>query len=289
MNKQKVKKGLELFLKIGITTLAIYIVLKKIDIQALWENIKNANPGYLLLALLVFVLSKIIEALRINVFYKVKGIILGQIENFKLYMLGLFYNLFLPGGIGGDGYKIYWLRKIFKSKIKHLVLITLLNRINGLFGLFILLVVFAQFISYEVNYLTYTLAFIPVAYIIYHFVLKIFFKDFLKTLPITTLQSILVQFLQLVMAHFILLALGYNDNYFDYWFIFLASGIAFVIPVTLGGLGSREIVFLYAGKFLNININLAIAMSLLFYLIRSIVCLAGSYFVIYPNKIQNNQ
>ncbi len=286
MNKQKIKKILELLLKIGITSIAIYIVLNKIDLTALWENIKNANVAYLTVALLVFAISKIVEAIRINVFYSAQGIILNQAENLKLYLLGLFYNLFLPGGIGGDGYKIYWLRKKFNSKIKHLVFITLLNRITGLFGLMILLVIFIQFISYEINYIIYALFFIPLGYLTYHFILKLFFKRFLKTLPITTMQSIIVQFLQLVMAHFILLALGYEKNYFDYWFIFLASGIAFAIPVTLGGLGSREIVFVYAGKFLNININLAIAMSLLFYLIRSIVCLTGSYFVIYPDKIK---
>jgi glycosyltransferase 2 family protein len=35
----------------------------------------------------------------------------------QLYLLGIYYNLFLPGGIGGDGYKIYLLKQKIKIKV----------------------------------------------------------------------------------------------------------------------------------------------------------------------------
>jgi len=37
----------------------------------------------------------------------------------------MFYNLFLPGGIGGDGYKIYLLNKLSNKSIKSLTTVTI--------------------------------------------------------------------------------------------------------------------------------------------------------------------
>jgi hypothetical protein len=42
------------------------------------------------------------------------GLKLNPKYNLRLYFLGLFYNVLLPGGIGGDGYKI------FMSEAKHI-------------------------------------------------------------------------------------------------------------------------------------------------------------------------
>lgn len=62
-----------------------------------------------------------------------------NLQNLKLYALGMFYNLFLPGGSGGDGYKVYLLRKLYKAPVKHLLSAVLLDRINGVAVVFLCL------------------------------------------------------------------------------------------------------------------------------------------------------
>jgi len=285
--KEKLKKVFSFVFKLVITTLAIYVVVRKVDISQLWINIKTSNILYLILALLVLGISKVIEAYRLNIFFRAKNIILDEMQNLKLYVLGMFYNLFLPGGIGGDGYKVYWLKRNQDAKLKSVIWASLLNRVNGLFGLIVLICISSIFISFNFKFNNYLIGLIPIGYVVYYFILKFFFKDFTLTLTKTTVQSIIIQFLQLVSAHLILLSLGVSSGFQDYWFLFLISGIIFAIPVTLGGFGSRELVFVYASQFLLVDVNIAVALGLLTYIIRAILSFSGVYFVIFPNKLNN--
>ena len=97
-------KLLKPLLQLLVTALALYLVLKKTDVAKLAGFIRGANLWYLLLALLFFNISKVFNAIRLNRFFKAIGIELSAMYNLKLYYLGMFYNLFLPGGIGGDGH-----------------------------------------------------------------------------------------------------------------------------------------------------------------------------------------
>jgi len=285
LTKENTKKILNFIFKLLITILAIYIVVRKINLNELWLNIKEVNIFFLIVALIVLGLSKVIEAYRLNVFFRAKDIILDEVQNIKLYLLGMFYNLFLPGGIGGDGYKVYWLKKKQGAKLKSVIWASILNRVSGLFGLIILIFISTIFISFDFKFNNYLVILIPIAYLVYFFVLKVFFKSFTSTLPKTTVQSIIIQFLQVLSAHFILLGLGLNSEFQDYWFLFLISGIVFAIPVTLGGFGSRELVFVYASQFLIVDVNLAVALGLLTYVLRAVLSFAGVYYIAFPNKL----
>ncbi|MCB2195864.1 MAG: flippase-like domain-containing protein [Bacteroidetes bacterium] len=285
MTKDKLKKIFNFIFKLAITILAIYIVVRKINISELWEYIREVDLLYLCLALITLGVSKIIEAFRLNIFFRAKNIGLDHWQNLKLYLLGMFYNLFLPGGIGGDGYKVYWLKKNQGAKLKTVIWASILNRVNGLFGLVILICISALFISFNFKYNQLLILTIPVLYLIYYFVLKYFFNDYTKTLPKTTIQSVIIQFLQVLSAHLILIGLGLSSSYPDYWFLFLISGIIFAIPVTLGGFGSRELVFVYASQFLAVDVNLAVALGLLTYVLRAILSFSGVYFVAFPDKL----
>ncbi len=287
MTKERIKKILNFIFKLLITVLAIYIVIRKIDLTELWSYIKDVNLLYLFIALITLGISKIIEAFRLNIFFRAKNVILDEMQNLKLYLLGMFYNLFLPGGIGGDGYKVYWLKKNQGAKLKSVIWASVLNRVNGLFGLIILVCISTIFISFDFKFNNYLVLLIPVGYIIYYFTLKIFFKDYTSTLPKTTVQSTIIQFLQVLSAHFILISMGLDSAYHDYWFLFLISGIIFAIPVTLGGFGSRELVFVYASQFLMVDVNLAVALGLLTYVIRAILSFSGVYFIAFPSKLND--
>ncbi|MBI9055919.1 MAG: flippase-like domain-containing protein [Bacteroidales bacterium] len=285
MTKENIKKILNFIFKLLITGIAIYVVIRKIDLSELWLHFKDLKIVYLLVALIVLGLSKLIEAYRLNIFFKAKRIVLSEILNLKLYILGMFYNLFLPGSIGGDGYKVYWLKKNQGSNLKSVIWASVLNRVNGLYGLVILIFISALFISFDFLYKNYILILIPVGYLVYFYVLKFFFRDYISTLPKATILSIAIQFLQVLSAHFTLLSLGLNSGFYDYWFLFLISGVIFAIPVTLGGFGSREFVFVYASQFLLVDVNIAVALGLLTYIIRAGLSISGVYFIILPNKL----
>ncbi len=210
-------------------------------------------------------------------FLKKIDIQISEKQNLKLYFLGMFYNLFLPGGIGGDGYKVYFLNKKFKIKAKKIIFSLLFDRISGVFALTILILCL-YFLKFFFNYKIEIFIIFPFYIIIAYFLLKKFFLIKLIFFKNTTLLSILVQLFQLISAFLILKSININSEITSYLFIFLISSVIAIIPLTIGGIGSREITFLYAAELMNLEVQHSVALSLIFYLITVIVSFSGIFF-----------
>src|SRR5690606_41647546 len=103
MDKKKLWNILKTIGKLCFTAAALYWVFRKVNISDLREALIDSNPLFLALAFLAYTGSIVIASSRLNGFFKGMGLILSERYNFKLYLLGSCYNLFLPGGVGGDG------------------------------------------------------------------------------------------------------------------------------------------------------------------------------------------
>tara|TARA_R110000737_G_scaffold308235_2_gene316278 strand:- start:54 stop:902 length:849 start_codon:yes stop_codon:yes gene_type:complete len=276
-----IKKRLKFFLKIFLTGLALYLVFNKIDTKTTWKVIQSSNPGWLFLAWVLFVISKFFSAIRLNIYFKDIGLKLPEMKNVKLYAIGMFYNLFLPGGIGGDGYKVYLLNKIHKIPVKQLLSAVLLDRGNGLAVLlwlmFCLMLILNLPWDFPVSMFwlgVLGLVAIPPGF---YLVMLLFFKQFMRTIPSSTGFSFLNQGLQLCSAYFILMSLGVQQQVIPYLFVFLVSSTVSVLPLTIGGVGARELVFVLAHEYVGIDQNVAVAFSLLFFLISMLTSLSGVF------------
>ncbi|EAT59969.1 lysylphosphatidylglycerol synthase transmembrane domain-containing protein [Chlorobium ferrooxidans] len=274
----RLKKLLKPLVQLLFTSLALYLVLKKTDIAKLADIIRSANPWYLLLSLIFFNISKIFNAIRLNRFFKAIDLELSFIYNLKLYYLGMFYNLFLPGGIGGDGYKIFVLKKNHGLKTINVFHAVLWDRICGMVALVFLSVILLLPSSYALQlpemkpYAWVVLAGIYPLSILLN---RLFYKQFLAIFTITAIESLLIQVTQIVSAYFILKALSQNANIIDYLAIFLISTVATILPITIGGAGAREITFYYMLDAIHLATDTGIALSLIFFAISAISSLAG--------------
>lgn len=286
----KHKSLLKWALKILLTGLALYFVFTKIDVAEMWQAMKGINPLYLFLGLLAFNLSKVLSALRLNLFYHAGGLPLGQVYNLKLYYLGMFYNLFLPGSIGGDGYKVYLLKQQYPDlRTRSLVSATLLDRIGGmaLLGwLAGLLALFSAFAEAEPLIKWACVAVVVLALPAWYLLLKLFFKNWLPVwLPAAHL-SLWVQLSQLLSAWLLLLSLGTGQYFVEYFTLFLVSSAASVLPLTVGGAGIRELVFIYGLELMPVEKATAIAFTLLFFGITAVSSLAGLFFTYQVDRPQ---
>ncbi len=277
-SKFNLKKLLKPLLQLLVTALALYLVLRKTDVAKLFGIIRSANPWSLLLSLLFFNLSKLFNAVRLNRFFKAIGIELSALYNLKLYYLGMFYNLFLPGGIGGDGYKIYVLQKNHGTTMINIFHAVLWDRICGIIALVFLSVIlllpssFALKLPQLVPYAWLLLvAIYPLALLLN----KLFYTQFIGVFTITALESLLVQITQVVSAFFILQAISLQANHIDYLAIFLMSTVATILPITIGGAGAREVTFYYLLNFIQLETNAGVALSLIFFGISALSSLAG--------------
>lgn len=285
MDKTKSWKIVKLLLKLSITGLSLYLVSRKVEVKDLKDAFSESNPLYLLFAFIAFVISQIISASRLNTFFRGIGLNISDIYNFKIYLLGMFYNLFLPGGIGGDGYKIFLLRKKFSIKGRRLFQAIFFDRLSGLWALGLIISTLVIFIPYLGIPNWIPIVTVLTGSIAYYIIMRHYFRDYSHNFFTTHLKALLVQSMQIVSVIILLYALNHDGKFAPYLFMFLISSLVAIFPFTVGGLGARELVFVYGAQFFHMDEHLAVIISLLFYCISAILSLSGIYFVFYPKQL----
>lgn len=99
------------------------------------QALGKADPRWLVPAFVCFGLVLVCSAFRWQLLMKVQGIALPWFRVWQLVMIGMFYNLFLPGGTGGDLVKIFYaVREAPRSK-SAVFLSVVVDRIAGMFAL----------------------------------------------------------------------------------------------------------------------------------------------------------
>ena len=284
MAKIKLKKILTTVLKISISAGAVWYLLHSLSAEEkdkIISALSSANWVYLGLAFLLFNASKWASAYRLNRYFACIEVLLSQVKNIKLYYLGMFYNLFLPGGIGGDGYKVYYLNKTQNTSVKKLIAATLLDRLSGvvvLGFLALILALLSDLKSFVAGQSVYLVVLAILTFPVFWLIHKRFFASFQKEYFTSLIWGFGVQLSQLVCCYFILKAIGVQAYYIEFLCLFLVSSVVAVLPITIGGVGAREIVMVNGGiifPILSNDIGLAMAFSILFFTITAISSLWG--------------
>lgn len=286
MSKENTIKLLKLLLKISVSSVALYLVFRSVNIRDVFTLIKNSDYWLLFPTALLYLISKYITAIRFQRFLKVIDINIPDAVNFRLYLLGMYYNLLLPGGVGGDGYKVYYLHKLFKSPLKNLLSLSIIDRVSGMVAILLLGEICAVFLFYNHPVLFYlSLISLPVTFAGFWGGLYLFYKNYLPVFNKTNLESLAGQLLQVICVLLLLLLVGVKEEYLPYVFVFLVSSIVAAFPFTIGGIGARELTFLYGAEYFHLDMNASITVSMLFYLLTAFSSLCGIYFGIFPDKV----
>jgi uncharacterized membrane protein YbhN (UPF0104 family) len=279
MPSEKVRKLLKLLIKIIITALCIWYISHKIDLKKLSGVLTVANPLWIVLSICAFMFSKLLSSIRLNVYFRNIDIHLPEWKNIQLYWLGMFYNLFLPGSISGDAYKVVRLTKDYNVAYKKTTAAVLLDRFSGLLALGLLLGIF-WIIAFKGGYYSaWLMAGILLGIPIFYFLIKIFFPYFLPGFFPTFAWGFGVQIFQVVCMYCILQALHIHVYIENYMLIFLISSVVAVLPFTIGGLGAREVVFLWGAHIFGLDNTVSVMASLLFYGATVISSLPGLPFI----------
>jgi glycosyltransferase 2 family protein len=262
-------------IKIAVSALIIFLVLRKIDERLLFELLKTTNPLWLLWAAVWFIVSKIIGAFRFNLLLKTEDLHLSHKQNLKLYWLGMYYNLLLPGGISGDGYKIKVLMDAYRKPLKGLVTISLIDRFSGIVALFQLCLLLVPFVPSLEKYQLYSVTLFVLSFALLWLGYKYAGKSITPVWKQTTLLSAGVQLAQTVAALGLVFALQQQVHWPGYLLLFLISSVVAMFPFTIGGAGARELTFLYGAGLLGLQQEKAVAIGFLFYLISTAVAFYG--------------
>ncbi len=283
---------LKLVLKIGVTIACLWYVFSTINLAEVIATLRKADSGWLLAAFLIYTLSKLIASERLKIYFKNIGFTLPYWQNVKLYWLGMFYNLFLPGAITGDAYKVILLSKKFSVPHKKTTSAIILDRFSGLLSLGLIVAIYSLLVVKErwmpILLITGAVAALPLLYLI----IKRFFPSFLPSYWPTFLLGAAVQLSVLLCVYFILFALNIHEEINSYIFIFLIAAIASVLPISVGGgLGVREFVIIEGAKYAGLGLqgqHNAFMLSMIFYIV-TLVCSLGGLPFVFKNPLRNNR
>jgi len=130
------KKILASLFQVAVTIGVLYWVFHDPHKRAdMWKALRQANYAWVAVALVAYFLVELAAAVRWQILLKVQRIHLSVPRVSALFLIGMFYNQFLPGGTGGDLMKSYLLLKETPGKATGALLAVVFDRLIGLVAL----------------------------------------------------------------------------------------------------------------------------------------------------------
>jgi len=131
----KKSKRIFLFLRIGVVLCVVIWEIFWVSREVGWGNLAktllSVNPGIFALVLGVFIVAQIIIGLRWWILLRSQSIFIKFWAAVRLYLLGWFYNNFMPGSVGGDLLRAWYVTRHTDKKFEA-VLSVFVDRVIGL-------------------------------------------------------------------------------------------------------------------------------------------------------------
>ena len=129
-------RTLKQYFQIIVSVVLLIIIINWIDINQVIVAFHNVNYWFLVLALIIFTLDRMLMACKWNLLLRVKDIKISVYETIRIYYIANFMGLVLPATVGTDIVKTHLLVKKNVSAADVIASI-LLERFLGFLGLFV--------------------------------------------------------------------------------------------------------------------------------------------------------
>lgn len=287
------------FLRFFVSFLFIYLILRKINFDEVGQVLKNVDLFSLSITFLFIFFINIPLALRfkyiLEIYFKET---LSLLLIWKLTMIGLFFNNFLPTSAGGDIVKIFYIVKDEKEKLLSGISILIDRYIGALtvmtMGTISVLFYYYEKISILILILMFLLIFFfyffskrEIAFFFYKFLKKIFppiinekllvfynsinfyFVENKRKLYLAILISFITQILSIFSQYFLVYSILKKKISFYPFFIFIPLIWTSTLIPSIGGLGIREFSYIYLfsnfiGKDNAYALSLLVLLSIIF-------------------------
>ncbi|HIE44112.1 MAG TPA: flippase-like domain-containing protein [Candidatus Omnitrophica bacterium] len=276
------------------------------NLQEFPTYLQNASYSLLAVAVLLFFIGVTFSALRWKKLLEVQDIELKFGGAFSLTFIGFFFSNFLPGVVGGDAVKFYYVARNSHKKSASLASV-LLDRILGLsaliiiafisllfglrlseiqeivpfvFGLFILLLIslllFFNLKNFSGLERFFRIKFLNLGERIKRFLDALsLYRGEKRILCLALFLSLIIQTLMVVITYFISLSF-HLDISFLYFLLFVPVIILIMsVPISISGIGVREGAFFLLFRTVGVSEIDAVALGLGFYLVTIITSSFG--------------
>lgn len=176
---KRIKGALVPFFKVGVAVLIIYIMIEK-NLFNPEELLKTVTLTELSFCVVLVLAGIYLSALRWSMLLHGQGFNISMKKVFKLQLVGLFFNFVVPGGVGGDLVKGYYLVKQNDDRKFLAATSILMDRLLGLWTIVILVIASGPLIGREIMQnpkLYYTYRGVLIAGTIFTLMLLLGFSD----------------------------------------------------------------------------------------------------------------
>lgn len=282
-------------IRIGVSAvLLIYLFYYLVDFRNLIQVIKSADSFYIFVSVIFFLLSVFAAAYRWQYVVTLKQKHLSYKSSLREYFIGMFFNNFLPGSIGGDvvrivgvsseiGSKEVALSSVFIERIIGLIslvaiglsgfLFLNINTDQGYTGISIIILTTLIFVLFTIINPNANSALCEIleTYLPKKFSNNIilYLKDFSEysnspyKLLIVFLISLIFKVFDGLFLFFIFKSLSIELTYAHAIAMFSIINVIKMVPISLNGLGLSAISWVIILKSFNINENLSASVDFL--------------------------
>ncbi|MAG11103.1 hypothetical protein CMI44_02225 [Candidatus Pacearchaeota archaeon] len=299
-----------------IIGIAIFVyILFRLDVSKILLEVKNANSNLLITALFFFLIFMVLQTGKWFVIARVQKIDISYIDAFKINTKTFFYSFITPSRIG-VAMRAEYLRRHNGNLGKGLSNYTI-DKVLDLCAL-IFIVIFAIAIKaiiprVYIYYFSIALILLIVGLILFieekrsRKILGIFlkrivpkrmknrgkklFESFYENMPkkryfpLFFLMNLLTWIVLETVNYFIGLSLGINVSYFYYLAILPLATLISQIPITIGGLGTREASLIGFFSLLNVEATKVFSMSMIGLALTAILpAIIGGFLILKSKK-----
>lgn len=281
------------YLRIIGIILFIYI-LSRINLQELFQTLKNINLSYFLLAIILLPVSPILAILKWRMLINSQDLKIPFRRLTEFFFKGLFLGTITPGRLGEfwkakyltDNFSISGGRAFYTVLMERLIDLIIIVTV-GLVGLI------TFFLSEKIGFLLFLI--LPLIILAIYPLIKVFisllkrkktnpfFKGFLSSLAelnfFTFLKlscyGILYYLTTIFIYYFLALSLGINIGFLYLFLIVALVFLVLILPITILGLGTREASYIFLFSIFSITASTAVAFSSLILLVGIVLSIPG--------------
>jgi glycosyltransferase 2 family protein len=132
------KKPLKQWIKIAVGLGLIAFLLHQTGLENTFSALAQANLWYIPVGIVIYLMAQLISTYRWKFLAEAIGFHRSLRELYDYYLIGMFSNQFLPGAIGGDAVRMYYLAKSCSRKKREALLTLIAERGVGLVALLLL-------------------------------------------------------------------------------------------------------------------------------------------------------
>jgi uncharacterized membrane protein YbhN (UPF0104 family) len=287
----KKKKLLFLALKVSVSALLLAVIFRKAGLQDVYSHLRSMDLRFFLASSLLHLLVVYIAALRWGLLLDEKYTS-GRL--FSLYLIGSFFNNILPGAVGGDTVKVYYLYRETRRSGTSLGSV-FLDRYIGLLGLLFIGFVSGLFAFRDLETVgmqwvipLMTAGFIVASLMVFtlrigrRFAVIRDFYEYLhkyrgkkRTLLKAFFLSLVLQTISIGMIYLVALGIGQRLT-FPALFVFVPIIMTVItLPISISGLGVRESAFVLLFGLVGVPAQESVAVSFLWFLSVAAASLTG--------------